>query len=113
MFDATVFGDNWPIPTLNYGLYFGLCGLSALRGQIIGHSCNGRGGNQIYLVMLRPTQLTQASFLQKNQMLQNVFFFDNFNAEIAQCCQKLDVILGTKVVQFCSYHKIYLIKMWA
>ena len=33
----------------------------------------GREGNQIYLVMLRPTQLTQASFLQKNQMLQNVF----------------------------------------
>ena len=26
--------------------------------------------NQIYLVMLRPTQLTQASFLQKNKMLQ-------------------------------------------
>ena len=49
--------------------------------------------------MLRPTQLTQASFLQKNQMLQNVFF-DIFNAEIAQCRQKLDVILGIKVVQF-------------
>ena len=29
--------------------------------------------NQIYLVPLRPTQLTQASFLQKNQMLQDVF----------------------------------------
>ena len=29
--------------------------------------------NQIYLVTLRPTQLTQASFLQKNQMLQNGF----------------------------------------
>jgi hypothetical protein len=27
------------------------------------------------------------------------WFFDNFNAEIAQCRQKLDVILGTKVVQ--------------
>ena len=27
----------------------------------------------IYLVTLRPTQLTQASFLQKSQMLQNVF----------------------------------------
>ena len=27
--------------------------------------------NQIYLVMLRPTQLTKASFLQRNQMLQN------------------------------------------
>ena len=73
MFDATVFGDNWPISTLNYGLYFGLCGLSTLRGQIIGHSRNGPGGNQIYLVTLRPTHLTQASFLQKNQMLQNVF----------------------------------------
>ena len=30
-------------------------------------------GNQIYLVTLRTTQLTQTSFLQKNQMLQNVF----------------------------------------
>ena len=29
--------------------------------------------NQVYLVTLRPTQLTQASFLQKNQMFQNVF----------------------------------------
>ena len=28
---------------------------------------------QIYLVTLRPTQLTQDSFLQKNQMLQNGF----------------------------------------
>ena len=55
--------------------------------------------NQIYLVTLRPTQLTQASFLQENQMLQNVVF-DIFNTDIAQCCQKLDVILGTKVVQF-------------
>ena len=48
---------------------------------------------------LRPTQLTQASLLQKNQMLQNVFF-DVFNTEIAQCRQKLDIILGTKVLQF-------------
>ena len=30
-------------------------------------------GNQIYLVTLRPPQLTKASFLQKNQMLQNGF----------------------------------------
>ena len=58
--------------------------------------CNS---NQIYLVTLRPTQMTQASFLQKNQLLQNGFFYI-FNAEIAQCRQKLDVILGTKVVQF-------------
>ena len=31
------------------------------------------GSNQIYLVTLRPRQLTQASSLQKNQTLQNVF----------------------------------------
>ena len=31
------------------------------------------GSNQIYLVTLRPRQLTQASFLQKNQTLQIVF----------------------------------------
>ena len=29
--------------------------------------------NQVYLVTLRPRQLTQASFLQKDQMLQNIF----------------------------------------
>ena len=29
--------------------------------------------NQITVVALQPVQLTQASFLQKNQMLQNVF----------------------------------------
>ena len=31
------------------------------------------GTNQIYIVTLKPRQLTQASFLQKNQTLQNVF----------------------------------------
>jgi hypothetical protein len=29
-----------------------------------------------------------------------MFFFDIFNAEIAQCRKKLEAILGTKVVQF-------------
>lgn len=43
-------------------------------------------------------------------MLQNIF--DIFNAEKAQCNQKLDVILGTKVVQFWSYPKMYLKKKW-
>ena len=40
-------------------------------------------GNQIYLVTLRPTQLTQTSFLQK---ISNVakYFFDICNAEMAQ-----------------------------
>ena len=32
-----------------------------------------RHSNQIYLVKLKPRQLTQAYFLQKNQTLQNVF----------------------------------------
>ena len=54
--------------------------------------------NQIYLVTLRPRQLTQASFLQKK--IKCCEMFDIFNAEIAQCRRKLDVILGTKVVQF-------------
>ena len=55
--------------------------------------------NQIYLVTLTYGQLTQASFLQKKSNVAK-WFFDIFNAEIAQCRQKLDVILGTKVVQF-------------
>ena len=66
--------------------------------------------NQIYLVKLIPTQLTQASFLQKNKMWQNIFL-DIFNAEIAQCRRKLDVILGTKVVQFWSYQKWFFLNV--
>ena len=38
------------------------------------------------------------------------WFFDIFNAEIVQGCQKLDVILGTKVVQVIK--KCILRKMW-
>ena len=49
--------------------------------------------------MYERTQLTQPSFLQRNQMLQSEFF-DIFNAEIAKCRQKLDNILGIKVFQF-------------
>ena len=60
--------------------------------------------------MLRPTELTQASFLQKNKMWQNIFL-DIFNAEISQCRRKLDVILGTKVVQFWSYQKWFFLNV--
>ena len=46
--------------------------------------------NQIYIMTLRPRQLTQASFLQKNQTLQNVFiFFYICNAEMAQSLSSL------------------------
>ena len=41
------------------------------------------------------SQLTQASFLNTNKMLQNVFLY--LYAEIAQCCQDLDVNLVIKV----------------
>ena len=44
-----------------------------LGGRTVSSLSVPTAGNQIYLVTLRPTQLTQASFLQKNQMLQNVF----------------------------------------
>ena len=76
--------------------------------EIKGGYC-ATAGNQIYLVTLRPTQLTQASFLQKKSKVAK-WFFDIFNAEIARCCQKLDIILGTKVVQFRSYQKMYFTK---
>ena len=66
--------------------------------------------NQIYLVTLRPTQLTQASFLQKEKSKVAKCFFYIFNAEIAQCRQKFDVISRTKVIQFWSYQKTYLTK---
>ena len=54
--------------------------------------------NQIYLVTLTYGHLTQASFLQKNPILQKKI--DIFNVEIGQCRQTLDIILGTKVAQF-------------
>ena len=48
-----------------------------------------------------------ASFIFTKKSNVAKWFFDIFNAEIAQCRQKLDVILGTKVVQFWSYQKMY------
>ena len=55
--------------------------------------------DQIYLVTLRPTQFTQASSLQKKSNVAKCFF-DTFKFEIAQCREKLDIILGKIVVQF-------------
>ena len=55
--------------------------------------------NKIYLVTLTYGQSTQALFLQKKSNVAKCFF-DIFNTEIAQCRQQLDVILGTKVIQF-------------
>ena len=52
-------------------------------------------GNQIYSVTLRPTQLRQASFLQKKSNVAK-WFFDICNAEIAQCRQKICVIFIIK-----------------
>ena len=46
---------------------------TALLNYTVSHIIMHPVGNQIYLVTLRPTRLTQASFLQKNQMLQNGF----------------------------------------
>ena len=44
--------------------------------------------NQITVVAFQPVQLAQAWFLQKNQMLQNVFF-DICNTEMAQSLSSL------------------------
>ena len=49
---------------------------------------------QIRFVVFNVTQLTQASILQKKSNVANFFYI--FNAEVAQCRQKLEVILGTK-----------------
>ena len=57
------------------------------------------GSNQIYLLTLTYGQLTQASFLQKNQMLQNVFFFYISNAE-----QKL---FNIEVIKKCILQKFF------
>ena len=54
--------------------------------------------NQIYLVtFMCLTVDTNFIFTKKSSVAK--WFVDIFNAEIAQCRQKLDIILGTKVVQ--------------
>ena len=45
--------------------------------------------NQIRVVAFNVLQLTQASFLQKNQTLQNVFLICICNAEMAQSLSSL------------------------
>jgi hypothetical protein len=52
--------------------------------EIIRHTVS----NQIRVVAFNVPQLTQTSFLQKNQTLQNVFF-DICNAEMAQSLSSL------------------------
>ena len=52
--------------------------------------------HQIYLVTFMCLRVdTSFVFTKKSNVAK--LFFDIFNVEIAQCCQKLDVILGTKV----------------
>ena len=46
-----------------------------------------RDSNQIYIVTMRPTQLTQASFLQKKMNVAKCFF-DICNTEMAHWHQK-------------------------
>ena len=70
--------------------------------------------NQINLAMLRPTQLTQASFLQRNQMLQNVFLIfltlrwhsGAKNHEIltfkVNFLKKMHFLITSKLNNFCS-----------
>ena len=66
------------------------------NNQKIGGSAHN---NQIYLVtFMCLTVDTSFIFTKKSNVAK--CFFDIFNTEIAQCRQKLDVILGTKVVQF-------------
>ena len=66
--------------------------------SVLGEDLSWTHGNQIHLVTLRPTVDTSFIFTKKSNVAKS--FFDIFNAEIAQCRQKIDVILGTKVVQF-------------
>ena len=59
--------------------------------------------------MVRPdvdTYTVDTSFIFTKKSNVAKCFFDIFNAEIAQCRQQLDVILGTKVVEFRRYQKI-------
>ena len=58
-----------------------------LQGRFPSHIVFSRAAHQIYLVTLRPTQLTQASFLQKKSNVAKCFF-DICNAEMAQWRRK-------------------------
>jgi hypothetical protein len=60
--------------------------------------------NQIYLVTFTNTQLTQASFLQKNQTLQNVFF-DICNDDMAQSLSSLQKSEFLKLIVFIFHLK--------
>ena len=70
-----------------------LCTNSALSATLL---CSALS-NQIFLVTLRPRQLTQASFLQKNQTLQNVFFYI-CTAEMAQSLSSLQKSESLKLI---------------
>ena len=68
--------------------------------------------NQIRVVAFNVPQLTQASFLQKKSNVAKCFF-DISSTEIAQCCQKLDVILvkfiySEKATKFCEIFPLLL-----
>ena len=65
--------------------------------------------NQIYLMTFMCLTVDTSFIFTKKSNVANCFF-DIFNTEIAQCRQKLDVILGTKVVQLWSYQTMYFTK---
>ena len=86
VFDGRMYGKTRPNSctvdvrrSLDFELYLGFNDINCdVRQDIPGKyasdviiqvSCS----NQIYIATYKHTQLTQASFLQKNQMLQNVF----------------------------------------
>ena len=60
--------------------------------------------------MLRPTQLTQASFLQKKSNIAKYFLICISNAEIAQVRQKLGDILDFKIEVI---KNVFYKKMWS
>ena len=80
-------------------LPFGQIRFPWFSGQCVGFDTLGKlfyilvqfpVSNQIYLVTLRPRQLTQASFLQKNQTLQNT--------EMAQSLSSLQKSKSLKLI---------------
>ena len=71
-----------------------VCAYSDFRGNdTTGTTCAPAGA-------IVETHTVDTSFILSKKSNVAKWFFDIFNAEIAQCRQKLDVILETKVVQF-------------
>ena len=83
----------------------GIAELICVRECLLTNHSTYPYSNQVLIVEFMCTTVdTSFVFTKKNQALQNVFLISVY-AEIAQCSQKLDVILVNKVIQKNVFYK--------